>query len=315
MKKLFLHVGQDKTGSSFIQSCLAKNAAALLKKYQINYPLEKVNNNAAKGHISSGNGRLFLENDLSLIRHMKRHHKTASLLFSQEELYLHLLKDNYWNNTKVFKRRLDIEQVSLLLFIRDPIEHACSLYQQKIKRGGKVITIEDFFENYHTPLNIQNFLDKALDSRCHVKVLNYSVEKNTIAQRVEQWLGIEENCLVLPEIEIVNRSMTLGELELQRYLNGVLGKSGMLLSDKLCHKLPDIKPDNMVPSVEVQNALLERLRPAMEYINSRIDKRQQYRYTLLPETVNSDSLVFSKQQLQVVIESLAHKIKALENKN
>lgn len=73
-RKLWVHVGHGKTGSSFIQSVLATNAP-LLKEHGILYPVHDSFESAKKGFISTGNGELLISDRMSF---------EATTLFSSE---------------------------------------------------------------------------------------------------------------------------------------------------------------------------------------------------------------------------------------
>ena len=66
MKKLIVHVGHGKTGSSFLQSIFALNSDRMAQ-LGILYPEHISNAMARRGHITSGNGNILLEtNEFSL---------------------------------------------------------------------------------------------------------------------------------------------------------------------------------------------------------------------------------------------------------
>jgi capsular polysaccharide biosynthesis protein len=310
-KKLFIHVGSHKTGSSFIQSCLAKNTA-ILESYDIKYPFFKTMENAANGFISSGNGRLLLEGKSIL----SEDSLDKSLLFSGENLYLYLITPRHLKILSKLQQKFDIQEISILLFIRDPIEHASSFYQQEIKRGGATFSIEEYFESYDYPIKIEKFLTTAAKIKdVSVHVFNYSVVKDKLITIVEQWLGIPENSLSPPEINNVNRSLTFAELEFQRYLNATISRPA-IVSDSLCNQLPNIKADSIIPAVEVQKALLERLQATIDNINAMIPSSQHYRCHLLPESTSENpQLVFNKEQLHIIVESLGGVINKLSARN
>ena len=64
MKEIILHIGHGKTGTSYLQSCLALNRQKLLD-IGIDYPEFKTFEKAKRGEISSGNGYLFFKDYLN----------------------------------------------------------------------------------------------------------------------------------------------------------------------------------------------------------------------------------------------------------
>src|SRR5699024_2202324 len=126
------------------------------------------------------------------------------------------------------------------LFIRDPIEHASSWYQQSIKRAGNTGSIDSWYETeYIDPIRVGNIIDLvAHEPNIDLTVWNYSKRKHDLLALVAQWLDIPADSLATPPHAVVNRSLTSGELEMQRAINRYLGRSGRLVSDRLCNRLP-----------------------------------------------------------------------------
>ena len=88
MQKIVLHIGHLKTGSSYLQSCLALSRDKLLE-LDIDYPLHKSFTRAAAGRISSGNGKRFLDSLPNIGDPSKK------IIFSNESLFHSLLEEEY----------------------------------------------------------------------------------------------------------------------------------------------------------------------------------------------------------------------------
>jgi len=138
LKELLLHVGQDKTGSSFIQSTLA-NSIEVLKQANICYPINKKVMQASKGKISSGNAGLLLN-----LADVDKLNSNDKYLFSSEKLFRTLFDDAHMNAIQNLKESLGITKIKVLLYIREPLEHFSSAYQQAIKRVGDTESIQEF---------------------------------------------------------------------------------------------------------------------------------------------------------------------------
>ena len=323
MKNLYLHIGHGKTGSSYIQSCLALSTE-LLADRNIVYPEHKNSEIAKSGKILwRGNyavlEKIIFSQDLeSAIQ--KTFNNKNSYLFSHEGL---------WNllGTTDFRKRLikvselaGFDTIKMLLFIRNPIEFASSAYQQMIKRGGQHISIEEFFANHPltlTPVAVNKFLRAfQKQDRVELTVLNYSVVKDEVIEQVASWLEIPPNLIVQPSNLVVNRSMKFAELELQRMLNRILGKCGRIMSDRLCYELPELPADEIFPSEEVQCRMLSKLETAINNVNSMVDKSQQYSHDIRPATnFSTKTLTFTNEQLSVIANGLAGEIKSLRRQN
>ena len=143
-KKLYLHVGHGKTGSSYIQSILSTHRQSILDNLCINYPsFDK--DLSAEGKISSGNGAIFL-NDPTNIENVDQGSRGSSVLYSSEFLFL---RQRAWLNSKVIKELLSFyENIEILVFIRDPHEMLSSAYQQAVKRGGYTKSVDDFIMGF-----------------------------------------------------------------------------------------------------------------------------------------------------------------------
>ena len=65
MEEIILHIGHGKTGTSYLQSCLALNRQKLLD-IGIDYPEDRSFKSAKKGEITSGNPAQFFNNYLNI---------------------------------------------------------------------------------------------------------------------------------------------------------------------------------------------------------------------------------------------------------
>ncbi len=119
MSILYLHVGHGKTGSSYLQSVLALSQNAL-KDEEIVYSLNGSGERAAQGKITSGNGDL-LE---GFLKKRKADGKgNSNFLFSSEVLFHKFLTDKGEELLEIIEGQC-FEKIKILLFIRDPLEHA-----------------------------------------------------------------------------------------------------------------------------------------------------------------------------------------------
>jgi len=309
MKVLYLHIGHGKTGSSFIQSSLAGSRKALSER-GIYYPEVPGMNSAARGSISSGNGSLLFGEAL-FNQVLAGSSPTDSLLFSSEHIFEKFNEDQFNSNIQEICHRYKIERVEILLFIRNPIEHAASIFQQSIKRGGMVHSISECFETYDGPQKVANLLNHKIEFGPEVKITvkNYSYLTNDILEHFSGWLGLPKAILNLPQIPLINRSLTFGELEFQRHVNGVLGVSGHLVSDRLCSRLPNIKADKIFPDKADQVKMYDRLSPEIDMVNSKIPIEQQYKQEIkLGIDTDSDEIIFTREQIKLLAQGLANEI-------
>ncbi|MBG9388176.1 hypothetical protein [Caenimonas aquaedulcis] len=135
-RKLYLHVGMQKTGSSYLQHMLRLNAKVLdgLGVAYLNYSEEIV---------SSGNGDALMKaaagKGLPIpLEHYFGAHRTA--IISSELLYS---VGHDWVKTFQAMRDLDVEVV-LIAFFRDPLAYLLSAYSQNVSRHGYQHDFETF---------------------------------------------------------------------------------------------------------------------------------------------------------------------------
>lgn len=307
MSILYIHVGHGKTGSSYIQSSLALSADSLGELGLI-YPEAGSTNNAKAGKITSGNGSLL--HDVGNFEICNE----RNFLLSSEVLFHEIIEgklDYFFSNIS----NSNFELVKILLFIRDPVEHASSSYQQRVKRGGSSIALEDMFEIYNQPLLVKEFIRKIEGcEKASTTVYNYSTCKNDLLGVVSKWIGIEAGVLKEPPVKNVNRSLTRAELRFQSAVNKVLGPSGGVVSDPLCNSLPEIRADRILPSVDVQKAMLDRLANEINFVNEFVEPGHVYNHEAIFDSglfSETELFSFSGAQIDTVATAMAVTIKKL----
>ena len=323
MPYLYIHVGHMKTGSSWIQSCFRYNRDVLLKN-----GIEYVNGNDAKVTdpctITSGNFANLLSSEETFddILNNCTLNSKSSLLFSSELIFFDL-------NSKVTEqfivniaKKYGFAKIEILLFIRNPISLAVSQWQQSIKRGGEFNTdisnikekeLSLLTEDFFGVADILKYFEKNKDVR--ITVINYSRNKNRLVEIVTSWLKLPSNSIAPPPFSRINRSMTISELKMQQILNKILGKSGNLLSDPLCERLPDIEPSQIYLPKDVQEFIWQKVLPSIKSINSRIPDSQHYECDILETEPVPEIYTFTNDQIKVITESLGGEIKRLKEEN
>lgn len=310
VSKLYLHVGHGKTGSSYIQSCLAKSKF-LLDKNKICYPIsESERLSASLGHISSGNGHiLFKDNFYEAIRQfMSVDHE--SLLLSSEMLITQILHNNFGIQDKIKKiiELSGIKEIYILLITRNPLDLVSPVYQQAVKRSGWHLDIDEYLDHYVAHFErVLTFLKLMKEwNNVSVKTINYSYCKKDIITEVENWLQLGSVKLELPDVSIVNRSLTKGEVELQRSINATIGQCGALIADPLCEKLPHIPSEISTLSSSAKKTYLARIEPIVTEINALIEPTHRISSQNLTSDLTPDDehFIFTKAQLKVIGESI-----------
>lgn len=247
-KTIFFHIGHGKTGSSALQSCLAKHHERL-KSYGYLYPYHPNFRRATQGFVSSGNINPNKDPDwfnnqvVPLVHESSEYH---AFIYSAEALFSCLppLFQQY--------RQLPSDwKIKVLLAVRNPVEMMASHHQQAVKRGGYSGSLKQFMQNYrfkvralhHAAKILHKFEQKGIEysvvnySRIRMGITSYFLDEMGLAHIVDASVEREK---------LVNRSLSAQELSLVSSVNTIFGpKVGCKLSDALVDELPSAKPDNL----------------------------------------------------------------------
>ena len=317
-RRLHLHVGHGKTGSSYVQSWLAINAGALRRDCGLCVPLtspvtRRSERNAARSRFSSGNGFIF--EDIFDSRRSRPASRSfdelagpgRSLVFSSER-FMRSLPPRL-EQVEAAALAGGFSGVSYLLFIRDPLPHADSLYAQMVKAHGYSSGREAWYAEYTLLDHVETFLSGFNACRhSELSVVNYSRAADRILEHLGAWLGVDPASprFRLPDFDRVNRSLTDSELQVQLLANRLLGPRAALIGNRLVDELPAVPP--AVPSgpLPARRAFLERVRPQVERLNRRLPEAQHYSLDLPPPRAGAarDEFSFSGDQLETIVSEL-----------
>jgi tetratricopeptide (TPR) repeat protein len=305
-RTLLIHAGQFKTGTSFVQAALARSVPAL-RAAGIWYPDYGTLAAAARGRITSGNGGLVLyQEPEALIEELLTDPDPCDrLLLSNEFFCRELFSDVVQARLEAVRAALDITRVEVLLFIRNPVDHAASECQQQIKRSGAMFDVAEYFDRYVIPEQIAELLRQVAARPDHgVTVYNYSRVSDRLVPLFEDWLGLPAGALSLPEIARINRSLSRSELALVRALNATAAEA-RVFADALCEQLPEVAAELVYPPVAVQEAMLERLGPALEHVNAHVPADQRYDTApVVPAAPETGDYSFDAVQLATIAETV-----------
>lgn len=327
MQKLFFHIGHGKTGSSYLQSCLALSAGAL-RAQGIHYPLS--GNDAEKalaGHVSMGNfpppkgyqhhlagtfEAVYAEACAAATG------ETDKLLLSNEALFTSISRFDFLDEVR---RVAPDAQCEFLLFIRNPLDHALSAFQQNLK-GNKVSTPEETLNKYSIPKHVKIVIDAIASKGWSITILNYSNHRKTLMDALAGWLDVSRDLFTEPPARSVNRSLTRTEMELQRAFNRHVGQRARLfVADALSNELPDILPEQPYVEPDALAAFLERMDRMISQTNALIPESEQYRlpsleeaHARLPEQSEKDRFVLNAEQIDVLARNMARFFRQPHNK-
>ena len=277
MAILYLHVGHSKTGTSWVQAALRENAAALAGS-GLAYPILHLGIGDEQGaEIGQGNGLALATSPVgeleSRLRTIGRATRPAGVVLSSEEFFPRLTQHDDPAALPRAALAAGFDRTEILLFIRNPVGHAASLWQQYLKRGGGSAPIETFFEKYSVPERVERFLDRFMSmDGVGLTCLNYDRHRHDLLTPLRAWLGQAALALTPPRAATINRGMTRAELALQAALNRRIGRAGRILSDALCVGLPDLPPDPVYPDPACQRAMCGRLASTLARVNARLPR-------------------------------------------
>jgi hypothetical protein len=321
MPDLYLHIGHSKTGTTWLQAVLALSQSALASQ-GLAYPSADTRDPESTEIILGNAPRLGFEPDLlgAELAAALRDAQSAvanlrGVVFSSEELFPNLIKLPDPGRLQSAATEAGFERIHIILFIRDPIGHAVSLWQQYLKRGGGTASLKMFLEKYAVPERVAGFL-KAFGPLQNVSltVRNYSTRKAQLGHALAEWLNVPDADLRHPDTPPLNRSLTRAELVVQIAVNRHLGRAGCLLSDALCQDLAALSPDDMTPDYIAQDALWNRLASTLAQVNATLAPEDRYRDDRRAPADTSAIPALSEAQLTLIGGVLGAEIRRLRLK-
>jgi hypothetical protein len=290
-KTLFLHVGITKTGSSYLQSCLALNSD-LLAQHGIDYCSLGLDSQffdkAREGRLIMGNGRQIVSllsepNDSSLLDdYLKDAHtrllnstKAHISLFSDEGLCAILSHENKLKRFARAAYEAGYTNVKVLLLLRNPYEHMCSWYLEQIRGNGRLaahMTIDQYACSYNNLSTYRRLINGLSDNNISLRCHNYSLRRKDLLKIALDWFGLDSST-VLPLLSLpklpVNRSLDYVEQEVCKALIKEGIKPAVFTKVLLYETLYSSgKPSIPYVDPKALAQLREKNQPDLEIINS-----------------------------------------------
>lgn len=253
MIKLFLHCGYHKTGSSFLQVMFAQNRNYLIEN-GIYFPHSKDDRNMLKGKISPGNGMLLIRaiktKNIDLISKLLNKwiddaisNKTESLLISSEGLFHVFARADFMNIFMEACNKSRINKIYGLLFFRDPIDHAFSVYKHRGK-SGKITNFHEWIKTDYETLDLTgSFLSFFKKFEINWLFRKYTSDSGQMAKMAfEDFLNVKTP--VIPKNERVNISLTLSEILMIRDVKNFIPDEFLTTIHSALTHLPKSKKGN-----------------------------------------------------------------------
>ena len=279
--KLFLHIGHGKTGTSAIQSSLAI-ASDNLRGKGINYPIgSTLRDRASRLEITSGNWEPKSDVSLSdeLLSIAEQNQDDSAIILSSESLFW--LIPELIKNKSQWENQLDLH---IILAVREIEEMLSSEYQQRVKRHGDAMPLEQFIRARHF---VSSHHEKAAEviglmSQENITntIINYSQHKKDISQVIFKLIGAEE---LYPAEQmsgaIINRSLSAKELEILITINALYYNKypwiSTKISDALIKKQPKIEAQQCKISRQQLEKIYERNDHYLKTINACLEPSEQ----------------------------------------
>lgn len=229
-RRLVLHMGMGKTGSSALQIAFVRNRD-LLAKRGILYPLHASDKDALAGKVISGNGLGIIEqfrarerpNKAEFMDDLRRTIDEAEgdVLYSSELLY------NIGSTGVEELRDLAASagaRLQAVIYVRDVAGHALSSYSQVVKRalftGDFAAYLDPESGRYRPKMQARLRQLHASLGPENVTVLHYDSEREQLFEGfMEQVFGVTDMVEFVGSHGEVNRSLTRKEIEIMRRMN------------------------------------------------------------------------------------------------
>ena len=279
--KLFLHIGHGKTGTSAIQSALAIASEDLAKR-GINYPIQQsLRDRASRLEITSGNWEPTPEISLTdqLIEIADNNQEELKVILSSESLFW--LIPELIQNKSHWETHIDLH---IILAVREIEEMLSSEYQQRVKRHGDAMPLEQFLRARHF---ISSHHAKAAEvielmAQANIKytIINYSKHKQNISKLIFTIIDAED---LYPADQmtgaIINRSLSRKELEILITINALYFRRfpwiSTRISDALIKNQPQLEAQQCKIAKQQLQKVYETNNSYLQTINSFLEPGEQ----------------------------------------
>jgi hypothetical protein len=279
-RTVHLHIGAGKTGTSALQAAFVRNRD-WLAGHGVDYPPSPWDEAAASHKITSGNGmglakflypahRLhpIIQPDDAFQQTLGTIHNSQQpqVLYSSEHM-MHFSADR----ARRFRETLAQSGIELRFhfWVRNIAAHACSVYNQKVKRRRYTGDFSSFLRTHYKSAFYGTLLRASkIVGKDNVIVTSYDLHRNRLFSTFCRNLGVEADGF--EEVRrTINRSLSQEELVVMRSLNATLksDKEGVTISNKMIYRAPENRAKHMITTAE-RDLLQARFGPEIEKVNA-----------------------------------------------
>jgi len=199
-----------------------------------------------------------------------------SLVFSHEP-WARKLPTNFPRLLQLSKV-LDASCIDIWLLVRDPLDHAISVYGQMVKRHGFSGSLDEWLNIYDFPKVLMSFLNVIdhSDMNLFLRVDHFDRHRRDLTDCLKQWLSIS-NEISWEQVSqsVVNRSLTKSELIMMRWLNARDAELALKTGEKLIQRLPLLKGSNVIASPKSVHKFVRKWKPLVEELNYQLPAQAQ----------------------------------------
>lgn len=272
MRRIFIHAGFSKTGSSAIQCFLESNKQFLqdisLKYNSDNLDLNKINSGNAESLFYSITKSNYNEVKSFLLKHSFA--DMPSMLSSET---LGFLTSDQWGFLKKVCEDCSIKIEKIIFYLRNVDKFMISSYDQGLKRHGMSLSFLDYassceWKHYESCMS----LSRSFDSDVLIPLHYDSCCKNLLGSFFSKICDISPNFKDLideSQKKRINRSLTNLERE---YLKKINTKFGMVYSEKISNMLLAATPDKIDSEYSIdedtRQVLQKRFQGQVDWVNN-----------------------------------------------
>ena len=206
---------------------------------------------------------------------------------------------------------LEISNIDILLIVRDPLDHACSVYNQMVKRHGYFGSIDQWLEIYDfTDYLLQTLQELSSNADLwRLRIENYKNVSTSLSDSAKDWLKIPATDFFkqIPN-SIVNRSLTYDELHLMRIVNKKLSiNKSRILGERLVNHFPESISFKPQPSIDSAKRFVDKWNEKVELINSFVPAEAQLKLDtsdFFEHTEEPAAIKLTPQHIECIIDSI-----------
>lgn len=309
-RSVVIHVGHGKTGTSYIQSALALNRDQL-DNLGISYPYDESIDLAVKGDTTSGNGGLFQSN------YVPTPEENDQILFSSEILFHSLIDDGGLSLNNYLSNKY--QRVKIILYTRDVLDMLVSTWGQLVKKMGATIGLNDYIQSrkdrHHE--KVISWIKLSEKRGFELELRNYSKCRDYLLKSFYSCLNLNDlqtKNFLLPQHQIINRSLSNVELECLRVINKAMPNVGHHISDKLITECRDCNGNNPRITKESLDVVKSHYEHIIDQINEFLPSAAMLSIGNTDKYVENDNNLFALNGTQVNVFA-SEIVKSLSNNN